>query len=159
MAQLLNLQSYAGLGRSHRVTLYMPIEDTLTFIGSGGGSMVKVGRSFSQPFVPRNVAVRNGDNSGGSFPIIDSPEIQETAANMPYATQGGTTSNAIDVASLLAAVGGEQMHYIEFNSMNHEPDTRQQWPLQHLASESLDQPERSANVAKPVVLHNDGVAV
>jgi hypothetical protein len=159
MAQLLNLQNYAGLGHSRLVMLYMPIEDTLTFIGSGGGSMVKVGRSFSQPFVPRNVAVRNGDDSGGSFPIIDSPEIQETAANKPYAAQGGTAGNAIDVASLLAAVGGEQMRYVEFNSMNREPDTRQQWPLQHLTSESLDQPERSTNVAKPVVLQKDGVAV
>jgi hypothetical protein len=121
--------------------------------------MVKVGRSFSQPFVPRNVAILNGGNSGASFPIIDSPEIRETAVNMPYAAQGETTNNSIDVASLLAAIGGEQMHYIEFNSMHNEPDTRQQRPSRHLASELPEQPGKPANVAKPVVLQKDGVTV
>jgi hypothetical protein len=120
--------------------------------------MVKVERSFSHPFIPRNVAIRNSGDGDASF-SIDGPAIRESAANMPFVALGGTTSGAFDVAALLAAVGGEQMQYIEFNSVRRELETRQRWPLLRLVSELLDQPERPANVAKPVVLHKDGAAV
>ncbi|NLW31436.1 MAG: hypothetical protein GXY77_08270 [Fibrobacter sp.] len=92
--------------------------------------MVKVESSFSQMFIPRKETIRN---SGDGY--------------------------AFDVAALLAAVGGEQMHYIEFNSVRRELETRQRWPLLHLVSELLDQPERSADVAKPVSLHKEGAAI
>ncbi|MBN1600301.1 MAG: hypothetical protein JW915_01775 [Chitinispirillaceae bacterium] len=119
--------------------------------------MVKVGRSFSQPFFPRNVAIRNSGDGGSSFPV-EGPAIRESAARMPFVALGGTTSNAVDVAALLAAIGGE-MQYIEFNSVHRELETRQRWPLLHLVSELLDQPEEPADVAKPVVLQKDGVAI
>jgi hypothetical protein len=120
--------------------------------------MVKVGRSFSHPFVPRNVAIRNSGD-GTSFSTIDDPAIQESAASMPFVALGGTTSSASDVAALLAAVGGEHMQYIEFNSVRRELEARQRWPLLHLVSELLDQPERPVDVAKPVVLQKDGVVI
>ena len=120
--------------------------------------MVNVGRSFSHPFIPRNVAIRNSGDGGASF-SIDGPAIRESAASMPFVALGGTTSSASDVAALLAAVGGEQMQYIEFNSVRRELEARQRWPLLHLVSELLDQPERPVDVAKPVVLHKDGVAI
>lgn len=120
--------------------------------------MVNVGRSFSHPFIPRNVAIHNSGDGGASF-SIDGPEIRESAANMPFVALGGTASSASDVAALLAAVGGEQMQYIEFSSVRRELEARQRWPLLHLVSELLDQPERPVDVAKPVVLHKDGVAI
>ena len=72
---------------------------------------------------------------------------------------GQPRAGASDVAALLAAVGGEQIQYIEFNSVRRELEARQRWPLLHLVSELLDQPERPADIAKPVVLHEDGVAI
>lgn len=121
--------------------------------------MVKVERSFSQPFIPRNVAIRNSGDGGTSFPI-NGPAIRKSVANMPFvALEGGTTSVAFDVAALLSAMGEEQMQYIEFNSVRRELETQQQWPLLSIVSELLDQPERPAEVAKPVVLHKDGVAI
>ncbi len=158
MAQFLKLPSYAGLGRSYRVTLSAPNEYTRISIGSKGGSMVKVGRSFSQPFIPQNVAIRNSGDGGASF-AIDGPAIRESAASMPFVPLGGTTSSAFDVAALLAAVGGEQIQYIEFNSVHRELETRQRWPLLRLVSELLDQPERPADVVKPGVLHKDGAVI
>lgn len=120
--------------------------------------MVRVERSFSQPFIPRNVAIRNSSDSGASFPF-DVPANQETAESLPFEALEGTTSSAFDVAALLAAVGGEKMQYIEFNSVRREHETRQQWPLLHLVSKLLDQPERPADFAKPIVLHKDGVSI
>jgi hypothetical protein len=116
-----------------------------------------VGRSFSQPFIPRNVAIRNSDDVGASFPI-DCPAIRESATSKPFVALGGTKSSAFDVAALLAAVG-EQMQYIEFNSVRRELEPRQRWPLLRIVSELLDQPERPAEVTKPVVLHKDGAIV
>jgi hypothetical protein len=120
--------------------------------------MVKVGRSFSQPFIPRNVAIRNDGDGGASF-SIDGPETQESAASIPPVALGGTTSSAFDVAALLATVGGEQIQYIEFNNVRRELETRQQWPLLRLVSELLDQPERPAVAKKTVVLHKDGAII
>lgn len=119
--------------------------------------MVKVGRSFSQPFFPRNVAMRNSGDGGSSFPI-EGPATRESAASMPFVALGGATSGAFDVAALLAAVGGE-IQYIEFNSVHRELETRQRWPLLRIVSELLDQPENTADVAKPFVLHKDGVPI
>jgi hypothetical protein len=120
--------------------------------------MVKVGRSFSQPFFPRNESIRNSSDGGASFPI-DGPAIRESAAGMPFeALRRGATSSAFDVVALLAAVGG-QIQYIEFNSVHRELETRQRWPLLRSVSELLDQPEKTADVAKPFVLHKDGVAI
>ena len=95
-----------------------------------GGSMVKAGRSFSQTFIPQNETIPNSGDGG-----------------------------AFDVAALLAAVGGEQMQYIEFNGVRRELETRQRWPLLHIVSEMLDKPERPVDVAKPVVLHKEGAAI
>jgi hypothetical protein len=120
--------------------------------------MVKVERSFSQPFISRNVAIHNSNSVGASFPI-DGQSIRESAASMPFMAMGGTTSSAFDVVALLAAVGGEKMQYIEFNSVHRELETRQRWPLLRIVSELLDQPERPADVANPVILHEDGVAI
>jgi hypothetical protein len=120
--------------------------------------MDKVGRSFSHPFIPRNIDIRNSGDGGASF-SIDGPAIRESAASVPPVALGGTTSNAFDVAALLAAVGGEQMQYIEFNSVRCELEARQRWPLLRIVSELLDQPERSADVARPVVLHEEGAAI
>lgn len=92
--------------------------------------MVNAGRSYSKTFIPRNETIRNSGNGG-----------------------------AFDVAALLAAVGGEKIQYIEFNSVRRELETRQRWPLLHLVSELLDQPEKPANAAKPVVLHKEGAAI
>lgn len=92
--------------------------------------MVKVESSFSQTFIPRNETIHNSGNG-----------------------------SAFDVAALLASVGGEQMQYIEFNSVRREFETRQRWPLLHLVSKLLDQPERPADVAKPVSLHKEGAAI
>lgn len=114
--------------------------------------MVKVGSSFSHQFIPRNAVIRSSGGDGASL-SIDGPVIRESSSSK------GTRSNAFDVAALLAAVGGEQMQYIEFNSMHRELEARKRWPLMHLVSELLDQPERLADVAKPVVLHKDGVAI
>lgn len=119
--------------------------------------MVKVGRSFSQPFIPQNASICNSGDGSASF-SIDSPAIRKSAADMPSVTLGGTTSGAFDVIALLAAVGGEQMHYIEFNSVRRELETRQRWPLLHLVIELLGQPERPVNVVKPV-FHKDGVTI
>lgn len=118
--------------------------------------MVKVGSSFSQPFFPRNVAIRDSGDGGSSFPI-EGPAIRESAASMPFMALG-TTSGAFDVAALLAAVGGE-IQYIEFNSVHRELETRQRWPLLRIVSELLDQPENTADVAKHFVLHKDGVSI
>ncbi len=117
--------------------------------------MVKVVRSFSQPFVPRNVAKRN---SSASFPI-DDPAIRGSSESKPFVALGGTQSGAFDVAALLEAVGEKQMQYIEFNSVHREVETRQRWPLMHIVSELLDQPENSTDVAKPFVLQKDGAAI
>jgi hypothetical protein len=121
--------------------------------------MVKVESSFSQTFIPRNVELRNSSDGGAYFPIDDGPVIRESAASVPLVTSGGTTSSAFDVVALLAAVGGEQLQYIEFNSVHRDLETRQQWPLLRIVSELLDQPEKPDDVAKPVVLHKDGVAI
>lgn len=118
--------------------------------------MIKVERSFSH--IPRNIAIHNSNDGDTTF-STDIPAIQESAANKPFVTLGGTTSSAFDVAALLAAVGGEQMQYIEFNSVRRELETRQRWPLLRLISELLDQPERPADIAKPVVLHKDGAVI
>ncbi|MDP4103314.1 MAG: hypothetical protein Q8935_00055 [Bacillota bacterium] len=121
--------------------------------------MVKVGGSFSQTLIPRNGAIPNSDDGGASF-SIDDPAIRESAASMPSGVAlGGTKSNAFDVAALLAAVGGEQLQYIEFNSVHRKHEARQRWPLLHVVSELLDQPEGPADVAKPVVLHKDRVTI
>lgn len=120
--------------------------------------MVKVGRSFSQPFIPRNAVIHNSGDGGASF-SIDGQAIRESAANMPFVALGGAASCALDVAALLAAVGGEQIQYIEFNSVRRELEARQRWPLLRLVSELLDQPERPADVVKTVVLQKDGVAI
>jgi len=119
--------------------------------------MVKVGRSFSQPFFPRNESIRNSSDGGASFPI-DGPVIRESAAGMPFEALKGATSSAFDVVALLAAVGG-QIQYIEFNSVHRELETRQRWPLLRIVSELLDQPEKTADADKPFVLHKDGVAI
>jgi hypothetical protein len=118
--------------------------------------MVKAGRSFSHPSIPRNV--RNSGDGDASF-SIDGTAIRKSAASMPSVALGGTTSNAFDVAALLDAVGGEQMQYIEFNSVRRELEARRRWPLMHIVSELLDQPQRPADVAKPVVLNKDGAAI
>lgn len=158
MAQLLKLPSYTVLGHSHRVMLSAPNEDTLTSIGSGGGSMVKVGSSFSQPFIPQSVAIHQRNQGGASFPI-DNPIIRKTASDMHFEAPGEPPGGAFDVEALLAAVGGEQMHYIEFNNVHREIETRHRWPLLHIVSELLDQPEKPSEVAKSFVLYKDGVAL
>lgn len=114
--------------------------------------MVKAGRSFSHQFDPQNVALGSSGDDRASF-SIDGPAIRESAA------LGGTRSNAFDVAALLAAVGGEQMQYIEFNNARREFEARQRWPLLHVVSELLDEPERPADVANPIVLHKDGAVI
>jgi len=120
--------------------------------------MIKVGKSFSHQFIAQNVEIHNNGDGAASF-SIDGTAIRESAASMPSVALGGTKSNAFDVAALLAAVGGEQMQYIEFNSVRRELETRRRWPLMHLVSELLDQPERPADVAKPVVLNKDGATI
>lgn len=122
--------------------------------------MVRAGRSFSQPVIPRNVANNNNtiDSNGASF-SIDNPAIQDSSVSKSSVDTGGATSNAFDVVALLAAVGAEQMQYIEFNCVHREHETRQRWPLLHRVSELLDPPEKSSDVTKSVVLHKDGVAI
>jgi len=115
--------------------------------------MFKAGKSFSQPFIPSNGEVCNRGDGGASFPV-DNPSTHASSASTLFLASGKT-----DVTALMAAVGGEQLQYIEFNSVRRALEARKRWPLLRLVSELLAKPEKSVDVAKPVIMHKDGVAI
>ena len=86
------------------------------------------------------------------FPV-DNPSTHASSASTLFLASGKT-----DVTALMTAVGGEQLQY-ELNSVRRALEARKRWPLLRLVSELLAKPEKSVDVAKPVIMHKDGVAI
>lgn len=90
-------------------------------------------------------------NAGSSFSQSSNPQDKVIC--------NSGKGSAFDVAALLSAIGGENLQYIEFNSVRREHETRQRWPLLGRVSELLDKPDNVTGIPKPVVLYGDGASI
>ncbi|NLG16259.1 MAG: hypothetical protein GX556_02880 [Fibrobacter sp.] len=120
--------------------------------------MAKDERSFSKQLIPPAKVMSNNIDCTSSIPECG-PAAHESSSGMQPVESIGATSVASDVAALLAAVGGEQMQYIEFSSVRRELEARKRWPLLNLVSKLLNKKEMPADVTKPVALHKEGVTI
>jgi len=120
--------------------------------------MARDERSFSQQLIPPDNAISTSNDCAASIPV-SGPAAHESSSDIQPAASMGATSVASDVAALLAAVGGEQMQYVEFSSVRRELEARKRWPLLNLVSRLLNNQEKPADNSKPVALHKEGVAI